>query len=229
MSARQFNYFDDYETPVLECSKCGWKGTFRQGFVDYYSELMDSTCPNCKISDAPILAIVSYPTLAEARANSDRPAIRDWVQQIETGTKSFEEQKLRTPEQLPEISADSFTLVWDFESDEHCDNPRTVIKHEGTAIFSEPARWEEYERYEEVAEILKVKYGNRIKDLLPTLRSEYYLCGDSGRSYDFVDQVRLRLFVGDSTLIDWAERFPPRRPPWERNIIPIQLWLFRDL
>ena len=71
-------------------------------------------------------------------------------------------------------------------------------------IFSEPARWEEYERYEEVAEILKLKYGHRIKDLLPTLESEYYLCGDDGKSYDFVDRVRLRLFVGENTLIDWA-------------------------
>ena len=52
--------------------------------MDYYSELMDSTCPSCKILEAPILAIVSYPTLAEARDNSDRPGIRDWVQQIES-------------------------------------------------------------------------------------------------------------------------------------------------
>ena len=229
MSARHFNYFDDYKTPELECPKCHWKGTFQQGFVEYYSQLMDSTCPNCKVLEGPILAIVSYPTLAEARDNSDRPGIRDWVQQIESRTKLFEEQKLRTPEQLPEITADSFTLVWDFACEAHGDNARTLIKHEDVIIFSEPGRWEGYERYEEVAEILKLKYGHRIKDLLPTLESEYYLCGDDGKSYDFVDRVRLRLFVGDNTLIDWAGLHPPRRPPWERNVLPIQLWLFGDL
>jgi hypothetical protein len=49
---------------------------------------------------------------------------------------------------LPEISAESFTLVWDFEAGES----RTLIKHEGVPIFSEPARYEEYRRFEEIAQ-----------------------------------------------------------------------------
>jgi hypothetical protein len=225
----KFNYFDDYKSAILECPTCHWKGTFEQGFVEYYAQLMDTTCPRCDILKAPILAIVSYPSLEEARANSDRPGIREWVQQIDSRLDLFEAQKLRTVEQLPEISEDSFTLIWDFECEEHGNNARTLIKHQGVTIFSEPGRWECCERYEEVAEILRAKYGGRIKDLLPTLKSEYCLCGDDGKSYDFVDQVRLRLFIGDNTLIDWAGLYPPRRPPWERNNHPTQLWLFRDI
>jgi hypothetical protein len=29
MSARIFNYEDDWENEILECPKCHWKGTFR--------------------------------------------------------------------------------------------------------------------------------------------------------------------------------------------------------
>jgi len=28
MSARHFNYFDDYNSEILECPKCHWRGTF---------------------------------------------------------------------------------------------------------------------------------------------------------------------------------------------------------
>jgi hypothetical protein len=99
LSGREFNYFDDYKSAILECPtchSCHWKGTFEQGFVEYYAQLMDTTCPRCDILKAPILAIVSYPSLEEARANSDRPGIREWVQQIDSRLDLFEAQKLRT-------------------------------------------------------------------------------------------------------------------------------------
>ena len=88
MSAKHFNCFDDYENVVLECHKCHWKGTFKQGSVEYYDELMDCSCPNCDYFDAPTLAIVSYPTLEELRANSDRPGIRELVQKIDRSVPS---------------------------------------------------------------------------------------------------------------------------------------------
>lgn len=50
MSAKRFNYFDDaWKTEILECPKCHWLGTFEQGSVEYYAELMDSI-PNVENS-----------------------------------------------------------------------------------------------------------------------------------------------------------------------------------
>jgi hypothetical protein len=71
MSARHFDhYFDDlWKTEVLECPKCHWLGTFEQGTVEYFDQLMDCHCPRCSSLEAPMLAIVSYPTLEELRAN----------------------------------------------------------------------------------------------------------------------------------------------------------------
>ncbi len=57
-----FEYEEDWEEIILTCTECNWKGTFREGDTEMYAEVMDSSCPNCDI----ILAVVSYPTTAEA-------------------------------------------------------------------------------------------------------------------------------------------------------------------
>jgi hypothetical protein len=193
MSARQFNYFDNaWKTEILECAKCQWWGTFEQGSVEYYDQLMDCHCPRCNSLEAPMLAIVSYPTLEELRANQDKPGIREYVQRIDDGLDKFAREKLQGPEQLPEIDEDNFTLTWDFDNSIR-DDERTLIKHGDTIIFSEPARWEEYERFDQIAEILKQKYGKRISDLMPTGRSEMWLYGDRWTAPDYVSAVRDRL------------------------------------
>jgi len=192
MSARQFKDFDDYKSEILECPKCHWRGTFEQASVEYHDELMDCSCPKCDVFDAPMLAIVSYPTLEQLRANQDKPGIREYVERIDAGLDKFAREKLRGPEQLPEISDESFTLMWDFE-DHGLDDKRTFIKQEDAIIFSEPARWQAYEPFAEVTEILKAKYGHRLKDLVPTPSSEDWLYGDKLSAADYVDSVRYNI------------------------------------
>ena len=65
MSARHFSYYSEWEAEILTCPKCSWQGTFNEGDTELYEELMDSSCPQC--DEAPMLAIVSYPTLEETR------------------------------------------------------------------------------------------------------------------------------------------------------------------
>jgi hypothetical protein len=141
MTTKHFNYFDDYQSLIFECPKCGWKGTFEQGSVEHYADLMDCTCPECDVFVSPMLAVVLFPTLEELRANADRPGVREWVQGIDGFFDTFESQKLRGPEQLPEINNDSFALIWDYESSQGEEGARTLIKHENVVIFSEPARF----------------------------------------------------------------------------------------
>jgi len=200
MSARQFNYFDDWKNELMECPKCRWKGMFEQGSVEHYMEQMDSACPKCDVTQSPILAVVLYPTLPELRSNIEKPGVREWVERIDRGFNEFEAQKLREPEQLPEIEADSFKLVWDFEADKSSGEGRTLLKHGDIVIFSEPARYQEYKRFGEVAEILKAKYGERIKDVEPTKRSAAWLYGDPRKGEDFVEWVRVQAF--GATIVD---------------------------
>jgi len=193
MSAKQFNYFDDWKNELLECPNCHWQGTFDQGSVEHYMEQMDAACPKCDVAKTPILAIVLYPTLPELRANMDKPGVREWVERIDRGFDEFEAQKLREPSQLPDIADGSFELVWDFDNS-NPNHPRTIVKHGQIVVFSEPARYEEFKRFGEICEILKEKYGVRIEDLVPTLRSEDWLYGAASEAKNFVEWSRLHHF-----------------------------------
>ena len=72
MAARHFGFYDDWKNELLTCPTCGWVGNFEQGSVEYHDELMDSSCPACPYPDAPMLAIVTFPTMEETAANCDK-------------------------------------------------------------------------------------------------------------------------------------------------------------
>ncbi len=69
MGAKSFNYNDNWRDEVLVCPRCGWRGRFAEGSVEYYARLMDCSCPACDFFDAPILAVVHYPSGEQAKAH----------------------------------------------------------------------------------------------------------------------------------------------------------------
>lgn len=61
---------------MLECAQCGWQGTFEQGIVDYFQELMDSSCPEVEKGSGVVyrhrkyfLAIEPTQTIKSSRAS----------------------------------------------------------------------------------------------------------------------------------------------------------------
>jgi hypothetical protein len=188
---KHFNYYDDWKSAVLECPRCHWSGKFSEGLVGYYKELMDSTCPKCDFAHAPMLATVNYPTLEEMRSSGDPSAVLQ-AGVMEQLRKNYEAQKLKSSGQLPDLDAPSFALVWDFIEDH--DEHRTVFRYGDRVLFSEPAVWEGYQRFEEVCKIVREKYGSKVTDLVPTSASELYLWGDVLSAPDFVDKVRREVF-----------------------------------
>ena len=73
MAAQHFRHDDDWESAQLTCPKCGWTGTFHEGVVDVYAEVMDSKCPRCPWPDDPMLAIVSLVVSPPSSNPSDPP------------------------------------------------------------------------------------------------------------------------------------------------------------
>ena len=85
-----------------------------------------------------------------------------------------------------------FALAWDF--DEANGERFTIIRYGDRVLFSEPALWEGYERFEQVCKFVRDKYGKNVTDLVPTRSSELYLYGDVLSSPDFVTNVRRKVF-----------------------------------
>ena len=194
MAAKQFGYDDDWKNEILICPKCGWSGTFTQGSVEQYLELMDSSCPKCDAGETPMLAIVSYPTLEETEANFDRLSEqeKDELTRKKQFIESCQNNCLRTVDQLVDLSEAQITLLWDFVGDEPGET-QTVVRHGDQVVWSEPAFWEGYGRFEQVTAILKQKYGDRLVDVVPTTASELYLYGDRLNAFGIVEQARMRI------------------------------------
>ena len=186
LMARNFKYYDNWQSAVLKCPQCGWEGTFEQGDVGCYRELMDCSCPVCDT----LLAVVSYPTTEESEANWDKLSKRE--KEEVTAHKSFlahfEAASLKPEDKLPDLEGTSIILSWDFV--EHGPDCFTVVKYEEREIWREPAVYEGSTRFEEVVRILRTKYGARLADVVPTPASEYYLYGDDYHAPDAVQAIR---------------------------------------
>jgi hypothetical protein len=95
-----------------------------------------------------------------------------------------EGELLTAPEQLPDLQSEKLVLTWDqIESD-------SIVLHGDLVIWRERTGWEVYARFEEIAGILKQRYGKRLLDIVPTPRSLYALYGDSTAGYFHVAFVR---------------------------------------
>lgn len=194
MSAH-FGWYDDWKTPVLTCPRCSWQGTFNEGWVEEYDQLIDSTCPKCR----KLVAIVLYPTIAESRANWDKLSVteKQWVDRLDAAKQNFDAEKLKSADHLPDLDGDDIRLAWDLETDDQGEAV-TVIRRIDEAeanrvIWRETAVFEGYNRFEQVAVILKQKYGACLKSLAPTARSELYLYGDSLSAEDKLARMRKKL------------------------------------
>jgi hypothetical protein len=91
---------------------------------------------------------------------------------------------LTAPAQLPDLEDEKLFLTWDqIEAD-------SIIRRGNRVIWQERTGWEVYERFEEIAGILKQKYGKRLVDIVPTPGSLYALYGGSTRASFHVASVR---------------------------------------
>lgn len=196
MTAKQFTFYDDWKNEVLTCPNCGWSGTFEHGAVDYSRELMDSSCPECKYLNAPMLAIVSFPTLEETEANFDRLSENEKAElaRRKQFISEFESRCLKSPDQLPDLLGAKIILSWDFVENEKPEGCKTtIIRHDEHVVWSEPALWEGYGRFRDVARILMKKYGKRLGDVIPTAASQMYLYGDSSSASGQVERARAEI------------------------------------
>ena len=176
------NYYT-YKKHPYQCKKCTWQGLgaeLRQG--ETFSELFELDCPSC----SETVTFVPYPTTAQSRANWDSLSQREreLAERVETHHTKFESMSLKWPQQLPDITDPKFSLTWDYV------DKMTVLRHGDAVIFCEPALYEGYERFEEVALILKERYGRALIDLVPSRASWFYLYGDAISSSSRLQKFR---------------------------------------
>jgi hypothetical protein len=89
----------------------------------------------------------------------------------------FEQQKIMRGDQLPELAGDGLEFIWDCT--EMDGETYQIIQLGNAEIWRELAFFENIDRFNQVKELLRTKYGGRFKSLTPSRDSLEWLCGDN--------------------------------------------------
>jgi len=176
-----YQYYGNWEETLVKC-RCGkWVGKIIEASRETHRELQDFHCPVCD----EIVAIIGNPTeqeIRDAAARGNPKAIRSLpsLDKMVARTETARGMALRSPDQLPEIEGERLCFTWD--SMEEGDEYNAEIRFGKKVLWRELAFWEGWERFNDVKDILKAKYGSRFYSLSPTSRSELYLYGDDLQS-----------------------------------------------
>lgn len=184
-------HYGPWKSEAVTCKQCGWVGNGNelvQG--ELFTDLYEMDCPSC----SEVLLIVSLPTWEEAEAHREEmsPLERELFEKRTSAFAKLEKARLRLLGQLPDIPGDGeITLEWDMNWDVQDALDRTNrIKYGEEIVWEEMALYESYERFAEIAKLLKQKYGVRLVDLVPTENSKTYLWGDRYSAPKFTDDMR---------------------------------------
>ena len=179
----------EYEKQAFSCSSCGWEGTGLECEMgDLLSALFEIHCPKC----GERVGFVEFPLISEM-SNSDDPLDRMTAAVASGFRANFKKKCLKSPDQLPEIANQAITLVWDSNSKDGTTPGDVLIKDRGVVIWREPETFEGYQRFIEVGEILKMKYGKQLKDFTFTENSEFCLGGDHLGAFGHIEYWRKKL------------------------------------
>jgi hypothetical protein len=90
----------------------------------------------------------------------------------------FEQEQLRSTDQLPNLDGESLEFEWDFQKAPDGEWYQ-VIRAGDAEVWRELAFFNNVRRFEEIKEMLRAKYGIRFKRLTPTSASIEWLSGDN--------------------------------------------------
>ncbi len=181
-------YYEEWKEKEYTCEECSWQGnagSCLRGLM-YRKKFLELHCPSCQ----SMLDLIIFPE--ESGCGNSQENLTDAQkaarEEEEKQWKIYHGKCLQSRDQLPDLPDAEFILAWDQVEGE------TQIRKEDFVVWSEPVAYEAFDRFEKISLILKDKYGARVKDLIPTNRSQLLLYGDYAPAIDHVRRVRKELF-----------------------------------
>lgn len=175
------------------CDECGLGGIGKEYKQrEMFENLFAINCLSC----GRVLSAIPNPTIEQSSANWDKAgdAEKIRIQACEQFIEVAKVRCLQLPEQLPEVKGDNLIFVWDMRKDKR-GRENTVISNGEQTIWQEPCFYEGIDRFAQVARILKRRYGDSLKDFVPTERSLMWLWGDDLYAIEKIQKIRDRLWL----------------------------------
>ncbi len=114
--------------------------------------------------------------MGNEEARLQLPKLLEQLEQTQIRIARFERAKIVSVDQLPEQTGDNLEFIWDLV--EMDGESYQVIRLRHVELWRELAFFENIDRFNQVKELLRQKYGVRFKSLTPSPDSLEWLCGD---------------------------------------------------
>lgn len=185
-------YTEEWMKNEYTCHSCSWSGNGGETArgIMYRGTFLELTCPACS-EFLDVLILPAEKGCAHSKEGLSEEQLKAKEAEEEQERK-YREKCLASAGQLPDLPEGEITLSWDMEQDQ------TTIRNGENVIWSEPVVYEGFDRFEQMAVILKEKYGSRLQDLVPTDRSKLFLYGDYEPSLAYLKKIRKELFGVDA-------------------------------
>jgi len=174
-----------YKKSIFNCEKCNWEGFGEQANVGEYFNwnCFDIVCPQCHES----IAVIDFPTFEEVFEYGTEGKKANTMEQ-----KHFHERvkksRLNNAGQLPEIDAERIVIkLCEEEATDDADS-FIVLYWNNEEIWREIRTYEYFDRYIELGNILKEKYGARLIDF--EAKHTTYFGGDDLSSIGVIERFR---------------------------------------
>jgi hypothetical protein len=183
----------DWKEGEIKCKECDWSGHGRDAELgEMFSDGAEYHCPKC----GQRFGFVAFPTVEENLSDPRAAAADRLAAEIRQARHDqFQQSKLVSASQLPDLDPIPQTLAWDVVGDPFSET-FVVIRNGEQEIWRELSWYENFHRFAEVAAILRQKYGKALRDLIPTPRSGDDLYGDRFSAITHVDRIREALASG---------------------------------
>lgn len=166
--------YDTYKSETFSCKHCGWTGLGSEASQgEMFNAGFELDCPKCH-ERFPVLICFQIPK------DDETISIRQkWLDSL-----------LKDVSQLPELHDDFMAFVL---REITKDNKNyIVITYQDKIIWEEVFGYEYYERFIEIGELFKQKYGDKMIDFVPDVDG-YSLYGDKASSDFQVENFRRKL------------------------------------
>jgi|SRR5690606_13632077 len=151
-----------YKNQDFECSKCSWKGKGESLIVgETFNELFEVHCPECNYK----LTHIMHPTVEEFMQFGSKKEVKEFQSQMSEFQKTKQSQ-LKSIERLPDIEKEG-VIKFRIKEEKKGKTEYLVIYADDVELWRELLFYEYFDRYIEIAKMLKQKYGSRMTDLIP--------------------------------------------------------------
>jgi predicted DNA-binding transcriptional regulator YafY len=190
-----FRWYEKWGAVELTCAHCSWNGRASPKELEPHDAGKQQTdcefrCPQCN----KLLMVVDYiATVDDLVKNWDiiDPGIRSAVLSTPERIEQFEQKKLKSPDQLPDLKSSVGFLTWNIVSHESGEISN-VVRHGSHMIWIQPALWDGASEFVRVAEILGKKYAGRIRDIRISPEARAYLSPDKVAEHKKIEGARLK-------------------------------------